>query len=140
MPVASMEALTKKLMKMGYTQCVAEKSNGQWTVAAFDPLKAVAVKFDNLGSSVVSASAALAKVPSVPAHYVGAYSQTCPKCGVIDKPVIYNEPMSGDTIFCCHSCMHEWIGSTAAMNMSDAEARMRDASEVLHPVLRRIIK
>lgn len=140
MPVASMEVLAKKLVKMGYTQCVAEKSNGQWTVAAFDPLRAVVVKFENLGSSVASASAALAKVPSVPTHYVGAYSQTCPECGVIDRPVIYTKPRSGDTIFRCRSCMHEWIGSTAAMNTSDAEARMREASEVLHPVLRRFIK
>lgn len=140
MPAASMNALTKKLMKMGYTQCVAEKLNGQWTVAAFDPLRAVAVKYENLGSSVASAFTKLAYVPSVPAHYVGGYSQTCPECGVIDKPMIYTELRSGDTIFRCRSCMQEWIGSTSAMNMTDAEARMREAYEVIHPDLRRFIK
>lgn len=125
---------------MGYIKASTEKLGGQWIASCFNPLEKIWLKFENLGSSVEIAAAAIAKLPTIPAHYIGGYSQTCHECGVIDRPLIYNDAVSGNVIFRCQSCGTEWIGSTAAEQAVEAEARMREAVEVLHPVLRMFVK
>lgn len=139
MPTSS-DLLVKKLTKKGYTRCAASKVNGRWTACATDPLKNTQLKFENLGQSVESAINALAQVSAVPSHHLSGYSNTCSGCGVIDRPMVYTSSESGDVLFRCQSCGNEWVASTAAEEILAAEARMEEASEVLHPVLRRFVR
>lgn len=134
------QSLSRRLEKMGYTEPVAEKTDGQWRVLGFDPLNRVKVSFENLGASLEAAMTAVAVLPVVPSHYLCAYPVTCAGCGVIDRPIGYTQPGTGDFIQRCRSCGQEWVASTAAEQFAEAEARMKEAIEVINPELRAFLK
>lgn len=139
MPTSS-DQLVKALTKKGYTQCTVAKVNGHWTVCGTDPLKNVVLKFENLGTTIETAASVLVQVPTVPDHHISGHSRTCHECGVIDRPLVYTSPASGDLLFRCQACGHEWVASTAAQEQANAEAWMEEAREVLHPVLRKFVR
>lgn len=130
-PMASaFQSLVRRMERMGYTESVAEKLDGQWMVLAFNPLHSVHVKFGNLGPSIEAAMLAVAKLPSIPSHYVCGYLKTCTECGAVDRPIGYTQPGTGGFIQRCRSCGHEWVALTAAEQLAEAEARMNEALEV----------
>lgn len=125
---------------MGYTHASANKLNGIWTANGFDPLNEAGVIFENLGTSMDAAIIALRSYPAIPKHYVCGHHFTCTKCGVIDKPTGYSEPVSGNFMHRCRSCANTWVAVTLSEQEEQAEAWMEEALEVLDPLFKLYVK
>lgn len=64
----------------------------------------------------------------------------CTECGVIDRHLGKTDSSTGDFILRCQSCGYEWVAMTAKEQQDEAESRMDEACEVLHPVLRKFLR